>query len=228
MLTVFRKEIKYVIPICDYLKIKGKLEALLNKDKYGENGVYTVRSQYFDSITDCDLNDNLAGVMEKRKIRLRIYSPEDKNVKLEYKCKSNTDSVKQSLIITRQEAEYMQNHEYSFLLGYNGKLANQMYVRLNQGGYRPKTIVEYTRTAYSHPTSDIRITFDTNTAAMVNPYGFFDKDLNLTPVLHPDVGVLEIKYNDFLPSVFKEIIQTINASPQANSKYSQARLRFLF
>ena len=52
MLSVYRKEIKYVIPLEAFVSIEGQLDLLMKRDSYGENGTYRVRSQYYDSLTD--------------------------------------------------------------------------------------------------------------------------------------------------------------------------------
>lgn len=223
MRTVFRKEIKYVISKIDFLRLTKHLDALMQRDKNGVNGTYIVRSQYYDSIGDRDLYDNLDGVMEKRKIRVRTYSPDDQYAKLEYKCKSNTDGKKYSLDITRKEALSMEKQKYGFLMNYEEALAKTLYVKLMQGGYMPKTIVEYKRTAYMHAVSDVRITFDTDIKTAIVPYGIFSNELSYVPLIEGDRGVLEVKYNDFIPYTLKQVIQEINSLPEASSKYSKAR-----
>lgn len=224
MQIIFRKEIKYVVPIERMVSLEKKIDRIAARDSHGVHGSYMVRSQYYDSLTDGDLKDNLDGVQEKRKIRLRIYSPDDQQVKLEYKCKSGSDGVKHSLIISREEAQMMENHQYEFLLNYKEKLAHELYCKLIQNVYRPKTIVQYDRTAFFYHASDTRITFDYNVRGSVNPYGLLEKEPFLIPLMGEDVGVLEIKYNEFLPSIFKGIVQQLNALPEASSKYSKARL----
>ena len=76
MADCFRKEIKYVITEEIYLQIKKRMDAVMQPDQYGKNGSYMVRTQYYDSIFDSDLQDNLNGVWKKGKIRIRIYSPD--------------------------------------------------------------------------------------------------------------------------------------------------------
>lgn len=223
MRTVFRKEIKYVISKIEFLRLTKHLDALMQKDKNGINGTYIVRSQYYDSLGDRDLYDNLDGVMEKRKIRVRMYSSEDPYAKLEYKCKSNTDGKKYSLNITREEAQRMEKRQYNFLLKYKEPLAKTLYVKMMRGGYMPKAIVEYKRTAYMHAVSDVRITYDTDIKTAVVPYGMFSHDLSYIPLIEGDRGVLEVKYNDFFPSTLKQVIQEINSLAEASSKYSKAR-----
>lgn len=227
MLTVFRKEIKYIIPAEQFLHMEKQLDCIMQRDPYGNNGTYQIRSQYFDSVNDQDLQDNLSGVMEKRKIRTRIYGLQDQTVKLEYKCKSGNDSVKHSLLISRQEAEEMEKHNYHFLIRRPEELASFLYTKMMRGAYRPKTIILYSRTAFLYPVSDVRITFDHHISSSVNPHGLFREKIALTPVLPQDMGILEVKYNDFLPSVLKQVIRQADRSADAYSKYSSARLNWI-
>lgn len=227
MQTVYRKEIKYVIPREKFAEIVKDLELLMTRDSHGQNGTYIVRSQYYDSLADQDLCDNLAGIMEKRKIRLRIYAPEDRNVKLEYKCKSGTDGVKYSMMISREEAMLMENHRYEFLLHHEEALAPRLYARLTEGVYRPRTIVEYRRTAFVCPISDTRITYDHRIQGSSNPYGLFQEKPFYIPLLQEDMGILEVKYNDFLPPQLKAAVSRIDSLAEASSKYSKARLAYI-
>ena len=223
MQTVFRKEIKYVLPIEKFIRIESQLEALMTRDGNGRNGTYMVRSQYYDSIGEQDLLDNISGVQEKRKIRLRMYSVEDDRVKLEYKCKSGSDGVKYSIDISREEALMMEQHRYAFLLQREEDLSHFLYNKLLQGGYRPKVIVEYQRTAFQYPVNDVRITFDHHIKGSVNPYGLFEESPFYFPIMSDDVGVLEVKYNGFLPGHLKNLVHQVDSLEEANSKYSNSR-----
>ena len=218
-----RKEIKYLVPVEKINYLKSIFDNILERDKYGKNGTYVVRTQYYDTLEEDDLFDNLSGIIEKKKIRLRTYFEDESTFKLEYKYKYNTDSTKYSLIITRDEAVLMENHKYDFLLNKKSELALFFYYKLLEGCYRPKTIVEYNRLAYIYPVSRVRITFDTNVRATAYPYGLFDERLNTFPIVSPDIGVLEVKYNEFLPSSLKHILESIDTLPQTNSKYLKAR-----
>lgn len=227
MITVFRKEIKYMIPLELFFQLQKQLDGMMQRDIYGKNGTYMVRSQYYDSLMNQDLQDNLSGVMEKRKIRLRVYSPEDERVKLEYKCKSGSDGVKYSLSISREETLQMEAGRYEFLLNRQEPLAQKLYHRLLNGGYQPKSLIEYDRTAYAYPVSDVRITFDYRVRAGASPYGILEKAPFFSPVSDADSGVLEVKYNDFLPAHIKNIIKDVDNQAEASSKYSRARLAYL-
>lgn len=227
MATIFRKELKYVITYENFLQIQNLLEGVLERDEHCENTAYMVRSQYYDSITNADLQDNLDGVLEKRKIRLRIYDSEASECKLEYKCKNGSDGVKYSLKVSREEALMLENHQYDFLSGRTEELAGRLYHKMTSEVYMPKTIVEYKRLAYRFPASDVRVTFDTDIRASINPYGIFEPNISYVPLLHADKGILEIKYNDFFPSALKPLLGSLDSVAEAYSKYSTARLAYV-
>lgn len=224
---IYRKELKYVISEEVYLQIHSRLNAVMQPDAHCRDGHYTVRSQYYDSLTDGDLSDNLDGVMEKRKIRVRIYSPDDMAAKLEYKCKADSDGIKYSLLLTKEEALMMEQHQYDFLLARKEELALRLYTKMTEQVYFPKTIVEYDRTAYLYPVSDVRITFDRNLRGSINPIGIYENNPAYVPLLGAGKGVLEIKYNDFFPSALKSLVASIDSVAQAYSKYAMSRLMFI-
>ena len=66
METVFRKEIKYLISHREYDSSTEAGWHYGKRDIHGENGRYFIRSQYYDSIDDQDLWDNLDGMYEKK------------------------------------------------------------------------------------------------------------------------------------------------------------------
>ncbi len=221
--NVFRKEIKYVITRREFYRISDRLDAVMQRDSHGTNGTYNIRSLYFDSLSDRDFHDNLDGVMEKRKIRIRIYDLADENALLEYKCKSGSDSRKKSLVITREEAMALERRSFASLLFHDEELAAFLYNKMTQNVYQPRTIVVYDRTAFTYPVSDVRVTFDHNIMGSLSPFGLFDEHVPLYPLMEMGYGVLEVKYNEFLVSPIARIIADIDHLPIANSKYSDAR-----
>ena len=89
--------------------------------------------------------------------------------------------------------------------------------------YRPKTVVEYRRKAFIAKENRIRITLDHQIAASESHLDPFDPALVLNPVLDPWLAVLEVKYNGFLLSYIREIINSCNRSELSVSKYCLAR-----
>lgn len=226
MNTVFRKEIKYLIPRRSALNLQRRLDPIMERDRYGDHGNYFIRSQYFDSLYDQDLADNLDGLYDKRKVRLRIYGLDAPSVKLEYKCKSGEDGVKYSLTIHREEALQMEQGDVSFLLRYHQELATRLYFRMTEGVYRPKAIIDYHRLAFAYPAGDVRITFDTDIRGAGYPYGLFDP-ISTPPLSSPEQVLMEVKYTGFLPDEICRILKQADDLSTSNSKYSTARLQYL-
>ena len=65
VLKTFRHEYKFVIPYDEMLRLRKKLNILLDIDR-DYNG-YMIRSLYFDSINDDDYYDKLNGEMKPLK-----------------------------------------------------------------------------------------------------------------------------------------------------------------
>jgi hypothetical protein len=227
MQETHRKEIKYLISPIQFHRIKSQLQTFLVSDSHMKNNAYRVRSLYFDSISDTDLQDSLSGNMEKCKIRLRWYPDSQPLYKLEYKCKSGEFSSKKYITLTREEAQSMIDRNYLFLLSKDNDLAKKLYSRMTLGGYQPRKIVEYTREAYGHWVNNTRITFDTKVVTTRYTGSFFEAFTTGIPLMSLEVGVLEVKFNGDLLDHFERIINRLGVQSSANSKYVQARLEGL-
>lgn len=223
MNTVLREEKKFLISIEEFMKKSHNLQQLLMQDEH--NGVhgYLIRSLYFDTPFDDDYFEKVSGIECRRKIRLRIYDPENNFAMLEMKQKQGALQQKRSLKISREEAQRMIDGNYSFLLSYKEPFAAEVYGLMQRKCYRPKTIVEYHRKAFIAKENRIRITFDNQIVSTESSFDLFSPKLNMNPVLDPYDVVLEVKYNGFLLSYIKEMINSIDKSELSVSKYCLAR-----
>ena len=106
---------------------------------------------------------------------------------------------------------------------YRESFAAECYGVMCTQGYRPKTVVEYLRKAYIARENSIRITFDSKIIATEARYDIFAEDLNLYPVMDPFNVVLEVKYNGFLLSYIKNLLDAADRSELSVSKYCLAR-----
>lgn len=68
----------------------------MTPDAYGGYNGYTVRSVYFDSITNGDYEDKKNHADEKKRIRVRVYHPDDIVAKFELKRKSFGRELKET------------------------------------------------------------------------------------------------------------------------------------
>ncbi|MDO4530423.1 MAG: polyphosphate polymerase domain-containing protein [Bacillota bacterium] len=223
MLTVLRREEKYILYQEEALHYQKQFAEILMPDAFSEEDGYTVRSLYFDTVDDRDYFDKMTEQNVRRKVRLRIYGLQDRQVKLELKQKENIYQKKRSLIISREHAEALVKGDFSVLLTYADAFAAEMYFILSSEGYRPKTIIEYRRRAFAARENDIRLTFDTDIRATESCFDLFAEDLILHPVFDRNKTVFEVKYNHFMLGYISEIISTINRRKVTSSKYCMGR-----
>lgn len=223
MIDVSRREIKYKISPFEISGLKRRLAPLMKSDPHNGRKGYTVRSLYFDTPFDTDYEDKAAGYNERRKIRLRIYDPEDGTVKLELKEKKGQAQRKRSLLLSRQEAEQMIRGQYGCLREHDEELAQRLYLLMTMKGYRPKCVVEYDRFAYFLDHNDTRVTFDTRLRSGESSYDIFSRNLLLYPAGGVMENTLEVKFNGFLFTYIKNELNRFADMPVSNSKYCRAR-----
>ena len=222
-LRVFRTEKKYELSLFESEMLFSKLRNVLEGDPYNGNEAYMVRSLYFDTINNTDYWEKMNGLTRRKKIRLRVYSPYAEYAKLELKEKQGTAQLKRSLVISRADAMELQKENYEILKKYNQEIAEEFYNIMTTSLYRPSCIVEYKRRAFANYTNDTRITFDSGISSNEGNFNVFDKNLLTYPVLSPDSVILEVKYNGFLLSYIKELVNSCDKMEQSNSKYCMAR-----
>lgn len=184
---------------------------------------YLIRSLYFDTPDDQDFNDKADGLELRRKIRLRSYSPQADFAMLEMKQKEGPYQRKRSLRLTREDARQLCQGDYRPLQKYKDPFAAECYGLMHCRCYRPKTVVEYRRQAYVAKENRIRITFDSRIVATESRFALFDPKLPMYPVMDPFNLVLEVKYNGFLLSYIKDLLDQVERSELSVSKYCLAR-----
>lgn len=223
MRNVCRKEKKFLVDAACAKQLEGMLGSVLKADPHNGAWGYVVRSLYFDTPHDHDYVDKLFGHELRRKVRLRSYGPGSDFALLELKQKQGENQQKRSLPMSRADAEQLIAGNYDVLLGYREQFAAEMYALMSINAYMPKTIVEYDRAAFIAKENKIRVTFDRNIRATELSFGLFDDKLCLYPVFDPFNVVLEVKFNGFLLSYVRDVLNTVDKSELSVSKYCLAR-----
>ncbi len=223
MNEVYRREEKYLMNMVDMQKLSAKLDAVMHQDPHNGAEGYSIRSLYFDTLYEKDYQDKVDGIELRRKIRLRSYHPSDSFAMLEMKQKEGNYQKKRSLRVSRDDAQQIAQGRYESLLHYADPFACECYALMQTACYRPKTIVEYKRKAYVAKENQIRITFDHHIRATETSFELFNPELNMYPVFDSFNGILEVKYNGFLLSYIKELVDAANRSQLSVSKYCLAR-----
>lgn len=223
MNEVLRQERKYLMTAADMLRLAGRLEQVMLPDPHNGARGYRIRSLYFDTPDNADYTDKIDGLELRRKIRLRVYDPAGDFAMLEMKQKEGSYQKKRSLRLKRADAEALAAGQYASLLRYSDAFAAECYGLMHYRCYRPKTVVEYLRRAYIAKENKIRITLDHQIIATETCCDLFLPELNMVPVLDVFNGVLEVKYNGFLLSYIKSLVNAANRSELSVSKYCLAR-----
>ena len=223
MNEVLRKEKKFLLTIDEYYRIKEKLKKVISLDENSKNGGYTVRSLYFDTIDDIDFESKENGLEIRKKIRLRNYGADSNFASLEMKQKQGEFQKKRSLKLSKEDAKKLIDGNYSILLKYSEAFAYECYCLMNMYCYRPKAVVEYNRDAFVVKENKIRITLDYNIKATESNFNIFDGNLNQNLMMNNFFVVLEVKYNGFLLSYIKDLLNDIDKREISVSKYCLGR-----
>lgn len=219
----FRHELKYLINEMEKDIIMLRIGDVLKLDKHTTNGMYMIRSLYFDDMWDTALEEKIAGTATRKKYRIRIYDCKDTIIKLECKIKQGQYIHKESASLSREETERLIAGDYRFLIQRNESLCHNFYYECMTNQMRPKVIVDYERIPFVYEPGDVRVTFDLHVRAGMLGYQIFDPYLPTVETLEPGELVMEVKYTEFLPSIIKEILPPDNSKLTAVSKYVLCR-----
>ncbi len=220
----FRHEYKYYINYGDYIVLRQRLKAVLQSDPHAdENGEYHIRSLYFDNYSDKVLREKLDGVNIREKFRIRYYNHDLNVISLEKKSKVNGLCKKQAVRITKEQAQEIINGEIEWMEKSKNNLLVELYAKMHYEQLRPKVIVDYIREPFIFPAGNVRITLDRDIRT-----GLWDIDALSPDVITIPAGdvkiLLEVKYDAFLPSVVRDIIQLNSRKASAFSKYASCRM----
>lgn len=219
----FRHEFKHYINQSDYLALRNRLKVIAKPDSFaGDSGTYKIRSIYFDNVYNKALQEKLNGVNNREKFRIRCYNDDTRFIKLEKKSKINGLCLKKTEIITEDEVNEILNGKYDCLKESDeNSVRHELYRKITSQQLRPKTIVDYTREAYVYPIGNVRVTLDSNIRSGLNSTDFLNSAL--ATLSAGNNIILEVKYDEFIPRIIADIIQTKDRKTSAFSKYAACR-----
>ena len=223
----YRQEWKYICTQAQLDVLKHRLLTVMNFDRHQlETHSYHIRSLYFDDIANRGLQENEGGLDKRRKFRLRIYNHSAELIRLEIKYKFHGLTRKDSCPVSLELCQaLMAGRPIPFREEYPEPL-KQLYLEMQTRRMRPVTIVEYDRTAFVYPTGNVRITFDRNIAASDHIERFLMPQTFSIPVLPTDQHILEVKFDGFLPSQIRDVVDVGHLNRTAFSKYYICRTKY--
>ena len=219
----YRHEWKHVIGASDMIAIRQRLRAVAQVDANAVDGKYLVRSLYFDNLSDQALREKIDGVNRREKFRIRYYNGDTSEIQLEKKAKWNSLGTKDRAVLNAEEAQRIVDGELDWMLTDDRPLVQELYVKMKNGGFRPKTIVDYTREPFVYAPGNVRVTLDYNIRTGLHCTDFLNGNC-VTIWAGNDVTILEVKWDAFLPSVIRDAVQLKNRQSTSFSKYAACRI----
>lgn len=218
----FRNELKYLCSEGELLQIEARVQALCQPDPHANNGVYHIRSIYFDDTQNHYYYENENGTDPREKFRIRIYNASDSQITLECKKKQHSMTHKDSCRITPEQYHMLINGTLTEDAA-DSELLQKFYLLHSQRNLQPKIIVAYDRTPFIYSFGNVRITFDRNIGSSQNIENFFDAYLPQRPILPVGKQILEVKYDELLPDFLYDAMSLGSLRQTTFSKYYLCR-----
>jgi len=221
----YRHELKYSIGAADYRAIRDRLRPVMETDPHTrEDGTYRIRSIYFDNYRDKALREKVAGAARREKFRIRWYNDDLSFITLEKKVKDRDLCLKFDAPITRDELTALLSGDTAWMAGHEAELVRELYAKMKMQLLRPRVLVSYEREPYIFRAGNVRVTFDSKVRTSLWQQTFTDAGLtDLDAMEEAGDIILEVKYDDFLPDVIRDLLQCGSVRLQSFSKYEACR-----
>lgn len=223
--VTFRKEFKHEINYADYQIIRSRLLALTEPDRHaGENGRYRIRSLYFDNIYDKALEEKMRGLKNKEKFRIRLYDNDQSFIRLEKKTKIGSVGYKVSAKLTPEQCRRLLEGDLSWMPETGDALIMELYAKMHYQLLRPKTVVDYDREPFVYGPGNVRVTLDSNIRTGIRAVNFLDPQLPTMATNIRNRIVMEVKYDEYLPSLIRDAVRLPGRKTGSFSKYAACRM----
>ena len=200
------------------IPLNEKFNSYFNQWKDYENKVLKVyddrliNSIYYDDENYCTAQDNLAGITNRRKYRIRWYGSEFKDFIYEIKIKKNNLGEKISLKSDQKLIKFQ--NLFSFNNDFLKKDENKFFLNyVNNFNLLPQMKIKYLRSYFIYK-NKIRITYDRN----IN-YELVKNSNSVKDYTNDFMNVIELKFNPNDNLLALELIKNSKLIPKRFSKY---------
>ena len=219
----YRHEWKHEISVSDMIAIRQRMRAIAKSDTHALDGKYEIRSLYFDNLADKALREKIDGVNCREKFRIRYYNDDLSFIRLEKKSKWNGLGNKQNTTLSAEEAQAIVDGDLDWMMDSDRPLLQELYTKMTVHGLRPKTIVDYTREPFVYAPGNVRVTLDYDIRTGLGCTDFLNPDAITIPAGDAPI-ILEVKWDEYLPSVIRDAVQLNSVRTTAFSKYAICRI----
>lgn len=217
----FRHEEKFEINYSDMLTVRQRMRCVAYPDPHAVNGVYHIRSLYFDSASDKALREKLDGVSRREKFRVRCYNGDSSVIHLEKKSKLGGLGNKQTAPLTEEQTQRIIDGDIAWMADSELPLIQELHAKMFSEGLLPRTIVDYTREPFVYPAGNVRVTLDYDIRTGMRCTDFLNDSCVTVPA--SDCIILEVKWDAFLPDIIKDAVSIEDRRVGAFSKYAACR-----
>ena len=223
----YRHEEKFIITRTDAEIIKNEISLICSLDSHtNEEGIYNIKSIYFDTVNDKFLKETIDGVNLRHKYRIRAYNNDLDRITLEKKYAENGLKRKESDLISLDMCKALSFDSVHSVDSRDLKIVGSLQTESMITPIIPKVIIGYKRIPYVYPIGNVRITFDSEIVASRNLNSFFEEEHNDFVEVLPNTIILEVKYDEFLPRQIRNILSRNGLLSQTSfSKYAMGRLK---
>ncbi len=222
--TKGRTELKHEVTKMDCYLMRNKLKHFMKADPHaGNDGKYLIRSVYFDNFENKVMTQKKEGYYERDKFRVRLYDYKMDYLNLEKKSKRNNLTYKQKCRITPEEYEAMRRGDISWMENDSRRLIQDLFIQMNLYQLKPITVVDYEREVFIYEHGNVRVTFDSSIKTSIRNNDVLNPDLAMVET-NPDIVILEVKYDEFIPDVIKYLLQLGDRRKGTYSKYQISRM----
>jgi hypothetical protein len=219
----YRHEWKHILNMEDLLILRQRLPSIMESDPHAIDGKYHIRSLYFDNIDDKALREKIDGVNMREKFRIRLYNCDPSVIHLEKKSKRNGLGTKYSANLTAEEAQKIVDGDLEWMISSDRPLVQELYCKMGYQGLRPKTIVDYTREPFIYRPGNVRVTLDYDIRTGLHCTDFLNPDAVTIPAGDAPI-LIEVKWDEYLPSIIRDAVSMPDRRVSAFSKYAQCRV----
>jgi hypothetical protein len=221
----YRNEWKYYCNDLELSLLNSRLKEVLYLDSNSAmNGKYYVHSLYFDDYKNLCARDTDAGISKRFKWRIRYYNNEINNLKLEKKEKLYGRCHKKTTHLSINEFNCIIKGDVTDIFwNTDEELIKEFCLDIMCKHFTPKVIIDYERIAYIENISNVRITLDTNISSAYEFSRFLIGDYINFPLQCKGEHILEVKFDDILPSYIKNIVCSYGFRQTSFSKYNVGR-----
>lgn len=220
----YRHEYKYLVSNAQIMLLKSRIQSIMKPDPHvGGNGIYNIRSVYFDDYYNRCFYENEQGLDPREKFRIRIYNCSSERISLECKRKECGKTLKTSCRLTKEQADILLQGKAIDDYGLVPPLLRKMNIEIQTRMLKPVVIVEYERIPYIYKNGNVRVTFDTNVSSSVDISRFYDIDIPKRPIMPVGNQLLEVKFDEYLPDFIYNSLNLDSLQRTAYSKYYLCR-----